>query len=390
VEKVVAHTRAALNLGDIHYKDLHRGDLVFGGMDPGEPGRRVLARLTFFEEDWEPSPRHMFHLHHLAAHRNARMIQRDGDFAVLELDRAYPFWALDRGLLRDGTPLRVHAGFSVIHPNLTRFRRRELVHLLEDPPEDNLLSWQHWFARVQQDMIEEEAFLRACGEPVLEEVREELVQLSDGRFLNRAKWEQGYADFITVVEACHQALPIYSAVPVNRVKAESGKKKIPDWLLDIFFREAAARGDIDITGDRLKRHGFSPKWTPHRKERLHNLIKTLEKGPLAILDARLIARDPHVDMILDLLTWERYLVPLTADLWIRHDFLDRICATLHQRFAGGSFSVGELKEMFGMTRKYAIPLLEYLDKQGCTRRTEEGRLWVAGTAPVVGCTWRRP
>ncbi|MBA2603251.1 MAG: SelB C-terminal domain-containing protein, partial [Acidobacteria bacterium] len=38
-----------------------------------------------------------------------------------------------------------------------------------------------------------------------------------------------------------------------------------------------------------------------------------------------------------------------------------------------SFGVGEFKELTGLSRKYAVPLLEYLDSQRVTRRTGEGR-----------------
>ena len=34
----------------------------------------------------------------------------------------------------------------------------------------------------------------------------------------------------------------------------------------------------------------------------------------------------------------------------------------------------DFKRQFGVTRKYLIPLLEYLDRTGITRRTEEGRV----------------
>ncbi len=36
--------------------------------------------------------------------------------------------------------------------------------------------------------------------------------------------------------------------------------------------------------------------------------------------------------------------------------------------------VGEFKDLTGVTRKYAIPLLEYLDRQRITRRVGEDRL----------------
>jgi selenocysteine-specific elongation factor len=52
---------------------------------------------------------------------------------------------------------------------------------------------------------------------------------------------------------------------------------------------------------------------------------------------------------------------------------------------GRSFSVPEFKDRSGVSRKHAIPLLEYLDAQGFTRRQGEGRVWtgkVSSTAAV--------
>jgi selenocysteine-specific elongation factor len=36
--------------------------------------------------------------------------------------------------------------------------------------------------------------------------------------------------------------------------------------------------------------------------------------------------------------------------------------------------VGAFKETFGVSRKYAIPLLEYLDRERITRRVGESRV----------------
>ena len=42
--------------------------------------------------------------------------------------------------------------------------------------------------------------------------------------------------------------------------------------------------------------------------------------------------------------------------------------------ARSSISVGEFKELFGLSRKYAVPLLEYLDHEGYTRRVDDARV----------------
>jgi selenocysteine-specific elongation factor len=38
--------------------------------------------------------------------------------------------------------------------------------------------------------------------------------------------------------------------------------------------------------------------------------------------------------------------------------------------------VGNFKDLFGVTRKYAIPLLEYLDRERVTRRVGDERVIV--------------
>jgi selenocysteine-specific elongation factor len=38
------------------------------------------------------------------------------------------------------------------------------------------------------------------------------------------------------------------------------------------------------------------------------------------------------------------------------------------------FTVGEFRDTIGVTRRHAIPLLEWLDDRGTTRRVGEGRV----------------
>jgi selenocysteine-specific elongation factor len=48
---------------------------------------------------------------------------------------------------------------------------------------------------------------------------------------------------------------------------------------------------------------------------------------------------------------------------------------IHSRYqAGARFGVSEFKELFDLTRKYAIPLLEYLDRERFTRRQGSERI----------------
>jgi selenocysteine-specific elongation factor len=55
--------------------------------------------------------------------------------------------------------------------------------------------------------------------------------------------------------------------------------------------------------------------------------------------------------------------------------LDALVLALRERFARGArLEVGALKELTGLTRKHAIPLLEYLDRERVTRRAGADRI----------------
>ena len=64
-----------------------------------------------------------------------------------------------------------------------------------------------------------------------------------------------------------------------------------------------------------------------------------------------------------------------ADLVFHRSALDGLRETLQQHKAehGAKLDVGTFKDLTGISRKYAIPLLEYLDRQRVTRRVGEAR-----------------
>lgn len=72
---------------------------------------------------------------------------------------------------------------------------------------------------------------------------------------------------------------------------------------------------------------------------------------------------------------EKILVKLSDDLIYHRSTLESIKNQIKAKFAPGSkFGVADFKELFDITRKHAIPLLEYLDREKFTRRVGNDRL----------------
>jgi selenocysteine-specific elongation factor len=77
--------------------------------------------------------------------------------------------------------------------------------------------------------------------------------------------------------------------------------------------------------------------------------------------------------LLEILLREKRLVRISPDLVFHSSALDRLRQLLAAR-KSQRFQVGQFKEWTGISRKYAIPLLEYLDRTHVTRREGEWRL----------------
>ena len=70
---------------------------------------------------------------------------------------------------------------------------------------------------------------------------------------------------------------------------------------------------------------------------------------------------------------QQRLVRISAELVVHSSALETLRSDLLKK-RGSRFGVTEFKDWTGVSRKYAIPLLEFLDRQRITRREGESRI----------------
>ena len=72
---------------------------------------------------------------------------------------------------------------------------------------------------------------------------------------------------------------------------------------------------------------------------------------------------------------EKILVRVTEDIVYRRATIEEMKSRIRDRYRPGArFGVAEFKELFDLTRKHAIPLLEHLDRERFTRRQGSERI----------------
>ena len=194
------------------------------------------------------------------------------------------------------------------------------------------------------------------------------VRGTEAVFLPRTRIEEAAAKLVQQVAEFHRRNPLAPGMP--RTQAE-----LPPLLLDAVL---AASSDLVADGDLLRRAGFRIQLQSEEDEALRKIESLFRDGGLATPgEADVLARSgiepQRARSILQLLLKQGRLVRVSPELIFHADALGRLKQLLEAR-RRHPFSVPEFKEWTGISRKYAIPLLEYLDRMRLTRREGDKRI----------------
>lgn len=184
---------------------------------------------------------------------------------------------------------------------------------------------------------------------------------------------------LTQVGAFHKENPLQKGI-----SKEELRKRIYDDLPQEVFRyclEALAGArKIAFQEDAVSLFGREVQLTAEAEQvrrRIEDLFLQSGYQPPSVSDlADSVAADPEeVRRIFFWMLKEKILIKLTEDIVFHRATLDEIRKQIKARFAPGSkFGVADFKDLFGITRKHAIPLLEYLDRERFTRRQGNDRV----------------
>jgi selenocysteine-specific elongation factor len=82
--------------------------------------------------------------------------------------------------------------------------------------------------------------------------------------------------------------------------------------------------------------------------------------------------------LFDVCVAEGELVPIAADIFLHATVEADMRRRISERLVSGpGIAVSEIRDLLGTTRKYAVPLCEYLDRVGMTKREGDLRVLVS-------------
>jgi len=398
VERAVAGQRTAVNLAALGREEIQRG-MVLAPPGVFQPSVRLDARVTLLASARPLKNRAKVHFHQGTAERIAEVVLllRDelppGESALAQLRLSEPALLLpgDRFILRQFSPVVTIGGGTVLDARARRHRRNDpaIAAFLETLERGNHEETLAALAASSQrgmtlaDIISRTGWTEA-------EVRQAVKNLSAAKQL-RVVGEQpltiAFAKTLAelavilkkAVEEFHRANPLLPGIPKQelRGRAKNPRAEVFQAALDDLVRERI----LTMSGDLVQHAGREIALSSDESRAKELIEKEFEHAGLsvpsfaAVLE-KLPVESSRAQKILLMLLREKVLVKVASDLVFHRSAVARLRELLakYRKERGDKLPIPAFKELTGVTRKYAIPLLEYLDREHVTRRVGDERV----------------
>lgn len=407
-EEAHAGQRCAMNLQGIEVADIGRGDTV---CHPGQlfPARRWILNLACLPSAPLPLRQRMeIHFHHGSRECSARVVFRDrnellqGETAIAELHFSQPMAGIfgDHCVIRSHSPLRAIGGGVLLDPLPTVLRKRDPLFPQKFALYQKLASLAETSANSQDGEIPLEltrlalslreapgadekrlAVLTGLPSNILAASLESLAKAGEAICWDAAgKSWIGKKTFETSLENClirardlHEREPLKNAFAQKSLFSGWGEGLPPKFAQKV-LEEAVNRGLLKVDGNGVKLADHEICLDENQERLLGKFLDIYEKNGFAPPFLKELCEALNVDQKTALpihahMCERGELIRIQDGVYYHKPALEKILSLAREWFkTHDNLDVGGMKTMLDVSRKYAIPLLEYMDGAGITYR----------------------
>jgi selenocysteine-specific elongation factor len=385
-DRATAGQRTALNLAGIEPAELKRGDTL------AAPGRfRALTqfdcRLQLLASAKPLKHRAPVHFHSGTAEIEAEVrlfgaaaLKPGGEtYARIVLGEPALLLPGDRFIIRMFSPVTTIGGGVVVDTGARRYRKGEnisarlealaspdaaerIATLVKEAPYGVSLA-----ELVARTGMTEAAIQTAAG-------KAELIALTPPYYIDRAWFQTARARLEKAVREFHSAHALQPGIALHDLR-NAELPGAPPAVLNALLAESK---EITVEGEIAHLRGRKVALREDEQQARQAIERAFETAGLAAPSAAEALAQSGVEAarareLMQILLRERKLVRINAELTLHHTAIARLREMLAAR-RGMRFQVPAFKDWTGVSRKYAIPLLEFLDREHVTRREGDQRV----------------
>ena len=395
-ERAIPGSRTAVNISGVEADSIQRGEVV---VHPSQfrPTRRIDARFRLLK-DVLSSLRHnsevKFFVGASETMATLRLLGTEelnpGEEGWIQLELRDPIVAVrgDRYILRRPSPGETLGGGAIVddqpkgrHKRFDEKVLKSLESLSQGTPAEVLLE-----AAVDLNIAStKEIVLRSRLEAVnaqaaLQELLDTgaLVSLEAGTpgiaggnlVIARPQWKALQEKIVEMVQSHHTQYPLRRGIPREELKS---RLKLSAPAFNAVINK--------LVGDRLLRDTSAMvampeheiRLAPTQQTRVQTVMQKFEQNPYSPPSVKEVQAETHEEVLHALIDMGE-LVPVSSDVIFRQKDYDLMVAKIKEELRErGRITLGEVRDLFHTSRKYAQAMLEHLDAIGVTVREGDSR-----------------
>jgi selenocysteine-specific elongation factor len=392
-EQAIAGQRTALNLAGIDTAELARG-MMLAPPQMFRPTQRISVALDLLRSAKTLRDGARVHLHTFTAETvaqvtllGAKQLQPgQSGLARLKLDDPLLLLPGDRFIIRQFSPVITIGGGRVLDAAEPPRRAKPderlafLRTIATATPEEVLLA--RVARRAENGLAIAEAVAESGWPPARverlagDQVKAGALLRFEDRLLAQATVASLGERMLARVEQFHRTNPLVAGIGREELRETLGlREEVFRGLLGLL----AAGRKLQVSGEQVRAFGKGVVLRDEEAESKAQIEQAFAKAGLKVPLLKEVLASLPVDKIraqkiVTLLLRDRVLVKLADELVFHRDALQELRQQIAaQKSKRPKINVGDFKDLFGITRKHAIPLLEYLDRERVTKRVGDER-----------------
>ena len=399
VDRATPGQRTAINLAGIEHTALKRG-MVLAAPGKFRKTRRIDVRMQLLASARKMKQGARVHFHagtvetiaEVFFHGQRELPPGGSAFANLKLQDEVLVLPGDRFIVRQFSPVVTIGGGVMLDPHARRpmlkdTGRAAFLATLEQGSREEILSAMT--ERALLGLPFEEIVARTAWAE--KEIHEAVGKLSSGGrvktvstdplvLISGKKFEEVRNKIFERVDKFQKENPLSPGMPREDLRASLGKR-VRTETFRAALEELATQKKLDTQGELVKKAGSEIALLPEEAKAKEQIEAAFASAGLAVPSvkevlAKLSVEAKRSEKLVQILLREKNLVRVTTELVFHRQALAQLKEQLsaYKKAKGDRISVPVFKELTGITRKYAIPLLEYLDRERVTRRAGDERV----------------
>jgi len=387
-DAATAGSRTAINISGIHVDEIERGDVI-AKPESYKSTRRIDCLASIIHEDGMILKNNTEVKVFIGASESigiCRTLDQEslsaGEQGLAQIELKEPIIAVrgDKLIIRRPSPSETIGGGLVIDPRPSKRHKRFDLDTIEklnsvlkgDPTEIIFVASQSKGVLSSKELIKLSGLSEEIARIALKEciASSTIILLDDPSsadpfLINSPQLVELKRTIEIFVSEYHSSFPLRKGIPKEELKS---RMKMTTKSLNLILEKS----DLIDNGSWITLPAHKVVFSSSEQTKIYQLLATMNLDPYTTPSVKDV-KAALGDEVFNALVESGELTQLSSDVVYRSETVQIMISEINKAMKEKEFTAGEVRDLFGTSRKYALALLEYLDSKGITIRNGDQR-----------------